>query len=523
MSDIEIEVDPGGEPGDRQAGGSGDGATTPPTRIDGDRLLDDLRTLRSFGAEGDGVIRPSLSEVDMEARRWLRDRMADAGLAAGIDGVGNVIGRSPNDGPALLLGSHSDTQPTGGWLDGAYGVITAIEVARALLADPATADLAVDVAAWVDEEGTYVGCLGSRSFCGMLDAREVATATGPDGRMLTEAWEAAGLDGVGTLCEEDRYIGYLEAHIEQGANLEREGLRLGVVTAIVGSRNQNVRFVGQQNHAGTTPMNQRRDAGRGLVEFAHALDEVFGRVAGPRTVWTIGRMTVEPGAASIIPGRAELHLQYRDPDARRLHALEDAVNEVARRAASATRVEVMVEPDDGPIDPVAMDPELVDDLSDAAEAVAPGAWISMPSAAIHDAMFLAEVMPAGMLFVPSIGGISHDFAEDTAADDLVLGCRVMAEAVVAILTGEGDIAADDGPEPGDEGGDGQGDDEGDGEWDGEQTVSVRPGSLPPPAAEQAPPGPVDEPPPPPTFPPPPPSFPPPESMPPPPPPPAPAA
>jgi N-carbamoyl-L-amino-acid hydrolase len=401
--------------------------------IDADRFLDDLRTLRTFGATGAGVVRPSLSPVDMEARRWLGDRLRDAGLAAEVDGVGNVLGRSPNDGPALLLGSHSDTQPTGGWLDGAYGVIVAVEVARALLAEPETADLAVDVAAWVDEEGTFLGCLGSRAFCGLIQPGEVADAVGPGGQTLTDAWRTAGLDGVATRCEPERYAGYLEAHIEQGASLERDGNRLGVVTAIVGSRNHDITFVGQQNHAGTTPMPLRRDAGRGMITFAHAIDEAFSRLSGARTVWTIGRMSVSPGAASIIPGRADLHLQYRDPDASRLSEMEAAVIAVSEDVATRSGIDIAVTPSGRPIDPVAMDDGLVDALGRAADRVAPGAWVEMPSAAIHDAMFLAEVMPAGMLFVPSIGGISHDFAEDTDDEDLVLGCRAIADACTAIL------------------------------------------------------------------------------------------
>lgn len=401
--------------------------------IDDDRFLDDLRTLRTFGATGSGVVRPSLSPVDMEARRWLRDRMRSAGLDAEIDGVGNVLGRSTNDGPAVLLGSHSDTQPTGGWLDGAYGVIVALEVARALAAEPSTAGLAVDVAAWVDEESTYVGCLGSRSYCGLVDREEIATATGPDGVALTDAWRNAGLDGVGARVEDGRHVGYLEAHIEQGPHLELGGKRLGVVTGIVGSHNHEVRFTGEQNHAGTTPMSLRRDAGRGMVEFARAIDAAFGELAGRRTVWTIGAMSVEPGAASIIPGRARLHLQYRDPELGRLSEMAAMVTAVADRVAGDTGIAVDVRPSGRAIEPVDMSTDLVGQLRVAAERVAPDNWVEMPSAAVHDAMFLAAVMPAGMLFVPSIGGISHDFAEDTSEDDLVLGCRAMAVAVASIL------------------------------------------------------------------------------------------
>ncbi len=401
--------------------------------IDPERFLADLRKLRTFGAEGTGVVRPSLSEIDLHARRWLAERFTEAGLDASIDGVGNVFGRSPNPGPALLTGSHSDTQPTGGWLDGAYGVIAGLEAARALLTEPTTSHLAVDVVAWVDEESTYASCLGSRSYCGVIEASEIADAVGPDGRTLIEAWADAGLDGRPAELEPDRHIGYLEAHIEQGANLEREDDRIGVVTAIVGYRNLRVEFVGQQNHAGTTPMALRRDAGRAMIAFASRIDEVFQELRGERTVWTIGQLSVHPGAPSIIPGRAELNLQFRDPEAERLQAMEASVPEVAAAVAEATGVEIRAASTGRAIDPAAMDPTFQEHLGRAAEAAASGRWVAMPSAAVHDAMFLAEVMPAAMLFVPSIGGISHDFAEDTADDDLVLGAQTLALAAASIL------------------------------------------------------------------------------------------
>ncbi len=405
----------------------------PASTVLSERLLDDLRTLRSFGATGSGVVRPSLSEVDLAARRWLCDRMIDAGLEATIDGVGNVIGRSSRPGPALLLGSHSDTQPTGGWLDGAYGVICGLEVARALADHPDTTGLAVDVVAWVDEEATYLGCLGSRRFCGLLDDAEIEGARNADGVRLVDALAAAGLDGLGARHEPDRHVGYLEAHIEQGANLEREGDRLGVVTTIVGTRTLDVTFAGQQNHAGTTPMPLRRDAGMALVRFAAEIDRAIGELCGPRTVWTVGRIDLHPGAPSIIPGRGLMSLQYRDPDADRLRAIDAAVERVATEVTTATGVEVDVTSPGRPIEPVAMDAGLIAHLEAAAEATAPGRSVAMPSAAVHDAMFVAEVMPAGMLFVPSIGGISHDFAEDTADDDLVLGARALARAAARVL------------------------------------------------------------------------------------------
>ncbi len=402
--------------------------------INPDRLLTDLRTLRSYGSNGTGVVRPSLSPVDLEARHWLRDRMADAGLAAHIDGVGNVMGRSPNAGRALLIGSHSDTQPTGGWLDGALGVIYALEVARACGEDQQTQNLAVDTVAWIDEESTFLSCLGSRSYCGLLTTEEIAAAHNRAGLSLTDAWRDAGLDGSPTQPEPDRYLGYLEAHIEQGAHLERDGNQIGVVSAIVGSRNYTVRFKGQQNHAGTTPMPLRKDAGMALIEFAYTVNQEFQKIAGPRTVWTVGRVAFHPGASSIIPGQADMHLQFRDPDAARLEAFEAKTHELLAAANRNGPAEVTLELAGKPIQPADMDKNFQQHIATAAEQSAPGKWAYMPSAAIHDAMFLAQIMPAGMLFVPSINGISHDFAEDTSDKDIVRGCQVMATAVGSILT-----------------------------------------------------------------------------------------
>ena len=397
------------------------------------RLLQDLATLRSFGAQGHGVVRPSLSPVDMQARRWLAARMGEAGLTARIDGLGNVFGRSSRPGPALLAGSHSDTQPTGGWLDGALGVIVALETARALAEHPATAHLALDVVTWVDEESTFLSCMGSRAFCGMVTPQELAQARNKAGQSLADALAQAGLDGQADRPEPGRHLGYLEAHIEQGPHLEAAGHRIGVVTAIVGSRNFTVDFTGQQNHAGTTPMPLRRDAGLALMQFGHRLHEAFLPEAGPKTVWTMGRLEVHPGAPSIIPGRAQLHLQFRDPDDARLDALQARAQALVDTMNREGPVAVSIKPWSKPIQPAAMDEGFRLHLAAAAEAHAPGAWQPMPSAAVHDAMFLSSVMPAAMMFIPSIHGISHDFAENTSDEDIVLGCQVFADAAARIL------------------------------------------------------------------------------------------
>ena len=403
-------------------------------RIDPDRLLSDLRALRAIGAQGRGVVRPAFSATDMAARRWLKGRYEEAGLDATIDGVGNVLGRSRCAGKALLIGSHSDTQPTGGWLDGALGVVYGLEVVRALAADAATRDLPVDAVSFQDEEARFLGCLGSRSLTGTLTPAMEDGAADSRGVTLVDALREAGLAGVPRQrLDADRYVGFLEPHIEQGPHLEDAGRRLGVVTGIVGLRGMRFVFRGQQNHAGTTMMARRRDAASALYELAHRINEEFPRVAGPRSVWTMGRVRIEPNATSIVPGYAELDLQFRDPEEAPLDAFEAVVAGLVTAMNARGGVAVEAIRARAPIRPSRMDPRLQSHIEAAAERHAPGLWQRMPSGAFHDAGIVSERLPAAMLFIPSIGGISHDFAEDSRDDDIVLGCQVVADAAASIL------------------------------------------------------------------------------------------
>jgi N-carbamoyl-L-amino-acid hydrolase len=403
-------------------------------RINADRLLSDLRVLRTIGAQGRGVVRPAFSAADIDARRWLKARYEQAGLDATIDGVGNVLGRSRAAGKALLIGSHSDTQPTGGWLDGALGVVYGLEVVRAFAADAATRDLPVDAISFQDEEARFLGCLGSRSLTGTLTPAMEDGAADSRGVTLVDALRDAGLAGVPRLrLDADRYVGFVEPHIEQGPHLEDAGRRIGVVTGIVGLRGIRFVFRGQQNHAGTTMMARRRDAASALYELAHRINEAFPQVAGSRSVWTMGRVRIEPNAASIVPGYAELDLQFRDPDEAPLDAFEDVVSRLVDAMNARGGVAIEAIRARAPIRPSRMDARLQSHVEAAAERHAAGLWQRMPSGAFHDAGIVSERLPAAMLFIPSIGGISHDFAEDSRDEDIVLGCQVVADAAASIL------------------------------------------------------------------------------------------
>ncbi len=403
-------------------------------KINPERLLKDLRDLRAIGAVGNGVVRPAFSDADMTARRWLMQRYEEAGLDATLDGVGNVLGRSRKNGPALIIGSHSDTQPEGGWLDGALGVIYGLEIARACAEDPDTADLAIDAVSWQDEESNFLGCLGSRSWCGVLNPADEAAAKGRDGESLADALARVGLaDTPRLIIEQGRHVGYLEAHIEQGNYLEDADEQIGVVTAIVGIRGMRIAFTGEQNHAGTTTMARRKDAATAMFEMAHRINQEFPSVANERTVWTMGNAVIEPGATSIVPGRAELSLQFRDQDDALLDRLAAIVEAIGAEINERGRIAVEVRSSRTPVRPSNMDEGFQRHIDMAAERTAPGRWRRMPSAAGHDPMVIHERLPCAMLFIPSIDGISHDFAEDSHDADIVAGCQVLADAAASIL------------------------------------------------------------------------------------------
>src|SRR5215468_5255332 len=299
-------------------------------QANGDRVLADLNALRAIGAYKSGVHKPTFSEPHARSLEWLARKLPEAGLSAAVDGIGNVLGTSAKSGPKLLAGSHLESQNYAGWLDGPLGVVYALEAARVLNPDPAVAG-AVEVAAWCDEEGHFGSFLGSRSYVGAVTEADIDAARDRgSGRTMREALSSVGLAGRPRLhAERGRHLGYIEAHIEQGETLERGNLKIGVVTSIVGIWQYRITFLGEQNHSGTTRMEIRKDAGLSLAKFCVAIDERFPRSCGPRTVWTTGRITLDPGAPSIIPGRAEMLFQIRDDDPAVIDRLERKLETMA--------------------------------------------------------------------------------------------------------------------------------------------------------------------------------------------------
>lgn len=397
--------------------------------VDPRRLLADLRQLATFGKVGTGVDRPAFSPPDVAARRWLEGRMREAGLQATVDRYGNVYGRSPGASKAVLIGSHSDSVPKGGWLDGALGVIYGLEIARACLEQKRNA--AVDVISFQDEEGRYMPFLGVKSFCGVLDEASLSGVRGSDGRALGEAIAASGFEGVPARYDAGRHAAYLEAHIEQGPKLEAARRRIGVVTGIVGIRRVRITARGQADHAGTTPMSMRKDAGAVLIRLANEILDSFESMAASDTVWNIGVVDVQPGAANVVPAQAAMMVEFRDMDPALLERLLARLRELVAQAGRGA-VGVALE-ETARIEPAPMDAALGEVIAQASRQQGEEP-LHMQSGAGHDAMIISRTLPSAMLFIPSIGGRSHDIAEDTSEDDIVLGCHVLAAAVERLCT-----------------------------------------------------------------------------------------
>lgn len=369
--------------------------------VDGPRLLGDLRDLASIGGRPDGgVDRVAGSPADLEARSWLRRRMEAVALHAWTDEVNNVFARAAGGAPPwLLVGSHTDTVPAGGRLDGAYGVIAALEVARVLLAADAPAARRIEVVSFHDEEGVVGGggLSGSRALLRDRHAEQLG--------------------------------GYLEIHIEQGPVLEAEGLELGVVDGIVGIRRLQVVFTGEANHAGTTPFAARHDAGAAAARLTAGVRDLL-RDVDPAMVGNVGVIAFEPGSPNVIPGRATLVVEVRSLSSQSLDRACDAVRAAASRCAEASAVQVAVEAG-LVVEPVRMDAGIVEVLAGVCERSG-RPWKRMSSGAGHDAGAMASRVPAGMLFVPSRGGISHSPLEHTDDRLLVGGCQALLEAVAEV-------------------------------------------------------------------------------------------
>lgn len=401
-------------------------------RIELERLRADLETLADFGrCERPGINRVSFSPADMAGRAWFLERLQAAGLEAHMDGAGNVCGLwAAGGGARVMSGSHLDTVPQGGLFDGALGACAALECVRALKQSGFEPARPVEVVGTAEEEGRFGGMFGSQALAGRLSADWIEAAESDAGERLVDALSVNGLTVEGALAAArppGSIKAFLELHIEQGPLLEARGLALGVVEGVSGVFNWTVRLHGRANHSGTTPMELRADAFAGLADFAAGIPALIAEVGGPQTRITVGRVELQPGYAHTIPGRAEFALVVRDLE----EAVMDRLSVACRRRLEAAaqrhglRLELL---DNGRLEPTACDPGLVRLLTEEAQAMGHPA-LAMPSGAGHDAQTLSHLAPAGLIFVPSRGGVSHAPEEWTDWSDVLAGTELLGRAL----------------------------------------------------------------------------------------------
>jgi beta-ureidopropionase / N-carbamoyl-L-amino-acid hydrolase len=406
-------------------------AKTTVPMINGERLWTSLMDLARVGATPKGGVRRiTLTDADRQGRdlfvRWARD----TGLTMRTDDVGNIFARRPGSDPAarpVVIGSHLDTQPSGGKFDGAYGVMAGLEVVRTLNDHGIATRAPIEVVSWTNEEGSrFVPVMmGSGVFAGVFCAEQVLAAKDSDGISAGDALQGIGYAGDRQAHEIDAYF---EAHIEQGPVLEDTRTTIGVVQGALGQRWFDVRFTGQDAHAGPTPMDLRHDA---LIAASRLVLEV-NRIAQTYPDYargTVGYMQVKPNSRNVVPGEVQMSVDLRNADDATLRAMADDVTTTARRLAADCRVEaeareVVYFP------PCRFARELVDSVRESAQALGL-THRDIVSGAAHDAVYLARVAPVAMVFVPCEGGISHNELESARPEDLAAGCNVLLRAVLA--------------------------------------------------------------------------------------------
>jgi len=411
-------------------------------RINSDRMLAAFNELAQIGATSGGahgVHRPTFSEAHLAARKWFREQIERSGLEFRTDGAGNhsaflACGR---EAPTLLLGSHLDSVPNGGRFDGALGVMAAFEVLRTIkeaeLKARAEPRRSVNLEAidFTDEEGTLVGLLGSAAFAGRLQRDLLQNPRG--GRQaLVEGMNRAGLSDESILSAarpKESLAGYLELHIEQGKRLERAGIDIGIVSAIVGIWSYRLSFIGRADHAGSTTMSDRLDASLGASEFTlTARDIVINDFRD--CVVNVGNMEFSPGAFNIVPARVDVSLEFRSPDEEKFNRLDSILLAHAQEAANRFGLDLNVE-FLGKHSPSVMNSQVQSTFAEVCDDLGLS-HVSLTSGAGHDGQSFDDLCPVSMIFVPSKDGASHSAREFTEWEDCVNGANVLLQTVLRL-------------------------------------------------------------------------------------------
>ena len=400
-----------------------------------DRLWRRLAEMAQIGAiPGNGVNRAALSAEDIAARQLFVSWAKDRGYGVAVDGIGNLFVRRAGvdaDAAPVMTGSHLDSQPRGGRFDGAYGVLAGFEALEALDDAGVQTRRPIEVVAWTNEEGgRFQPCtMGSMIYAGVTKLDDVLAVTDNEGVALGTALQAtlAATPGLEARAFGTPPAAYIEAHIEQGPLLENAGKQIGVVTGIQGLRWFNVEIFGRTDHAGTTPVSLRKDA---VKEAIAAINAIAALVADPSDVtrFTVGRLQVTPNSPNSVANHVLFSVDLRHPDLARVEALGNAIEDCVRRAAQTCTYTITPTLRS---DPRVFDPAVVDAVERSAASLGI-ANLRLPSGASHDANYVAQLAPAGMIFVPCEKGVSHNEAENATPEDLAAGTRVLAATLIEL-------------------------------------------------------------------------------------------
>jgi N-carbamoyl-L-amino-acid hydrolase len=403
-------------------------------RVNFPRLKHDLVELGGIGRTREGgVSRPSWSPADMEARRWFLARLAAAGLESRMDAAGNIFGRWQRGGPAVMVGSHLDSVPDGGTLDGALGVLTGLECLRRIKESGVPLRYPLELVAFSDEEGAFGGFFGSYAFAGVLRAEDVPRCRDALGRSIAEAMAEHGLDAMqapSARRDPGEIRAYVELHIEQGPILEANRTSIGLVEDIVGIHRFGVTFRGRADHAGTTAIPDRKDALLGAADLIRRGRDLVLAEGTPASRVTVGVMQVKPGVANIVPAEVYLTYELREVSAEMLRHLVAESHSLLEEIASAWGLEVSVETILN-VEPVPLAAELKDAILAAVKQLG-YSHMRLPAMAGHDAQVVARVAPSGLIFVPSRDGRSHSPLEFTPDEDLERGANVLLHTLLTL-------------------------------------------------------------------------------------------
>ncbi|MBN2199505.1 MAG: Zn-dependent hydrolase [Candidatus Aminicenantes bacterium] len=409
-------------------------------RIDIARLRRDIEELGRIGCDASGgVSRPSFSPADLQARAWLKDRLAAADLAVRQDGAGNIFGRLGGDGRPVMTGSHIDTVLNGGMFDGAAGVLSSLECLRRIREENVPLAKPLEIVSFTDEEGNLCGdFLGSRAFTGRLNREEIERGLTQLGIPLADILKGTEFSAESILrtnaaaeAAAPEVEAFLELHVEQGAVLDDEGIPVGIVDRFSGKHYRLCSFLGKAGHAGTTPIELRKDAFLGLADFAlRSTQHVATRHYG--SFVTIGRVAVRPGAFSIVPGQADFTFEFRSAAPETMKALETELFALADDVAR-TRGLMFVSKIVDSTTPLAVAPRILDVLTEACGRLGIP-FMKLTSGAGHDAQIMAAVTDSGMIFVPSPDGVSHSPKECLRWEDLEKAANLLLAALLRLAS-----------------------------------------------------------------------------------------